>query len=455
MSPRLAPRAAPALSWRKSRFTIATSTPAGELALYNGLTGALARIPIASDDAVATLAALQVGFEGIPQGVLAQLALDGFFAPEGRDEREAVDALCRAEREAAQDRLELILMPTEQCNFRCVYCAQTFAKGRMGRPVIDGVVALIAARAPQLRMLRIGWFGGEPLVAADIVAEISGAARRICAGHGVVYASGMATNGSLLTPDVFAMLIGNEVRSFQITLDGAPGHHDRLRKMGDRKRGTFATILGNLRAMKATREDFRVTLRVNFDAASAQDMSPFLDLVEAEFGGDERFGADFHPVGRWGGPQDEALAVCDAQAGGRLSFDHARAAIERGVGALALRGKLRPGGSKCYAGRPYSFVVGSDGALYKCTVAFDEPLNQIGALDPSGALRIDDEKHARWIGRGAREDQVCRACSFAPACQGDACPLARIRSGERACPSVKSHLGAAVATLASTCGCGG
>lgn len=436
------------LAWRASRFTVATALPGGDLALYNSLTGALARIAATSDELVVTAAALDAGFEGMPQGVLAELALNGFFVLEGRDEREEVEALCLAEREAAQDRLELILMPTEQCNFRCVYCAQTFSKGRMKREVIDGVVALIAARAPHLRYLKIGWFGGEPLTAPEVIAEIGRAARRICAEYGVIYSSGMATNGSLLTPDVFAMLIENEVRRFQITLDGTPDHHDRLRLMGDRKRGTFATILNNLRAMKATDEWFGVTLRVNFDAESAQAMTPFLDLLETEFAGDARFHIDFHPVGRWGGPQDDALAVCDAQDGAQRSIELANAAIGRGLGEAALRGRLSVGGSKCYAGRPYSFVVGSDGALYKCTVAFDEPLNQIGALTPSGELVIDAEKHARWIGRGAEEDAGCRACSFAPACQGDACPLARIRSGERACPSVKSQIGAAVAALA-------
>lgn len=439
--------APPDIGWRRSRFTVVAAAATQEMVLYNSLTGALARIPAASDAFVETLAALAAGTDGMPRGALAELALNGFFVPEDADEEAQVDTLCREERHAAQDRLELILMPTERCNFRCVYCAQSFAKGRMTQEVVDKVIALIRRRAPSLRSLRIGWFGGEPLVAADVIAEIGAKARRICAENGIVYSSGMATNGSLLTPDVFAMLIENEVRSFQITLDGAPLHHDRLRVMGDGQRGTFAKILAHLRAMKASQASFRVTLRVNFDARSTKDMGALLDILETDFAGDERFGVDFHPVGRWGGPLDHTLAVCDAQEGGRLSFDHAGAAIERGMAAFGLAGRLRPGGSKCYAARPYAFVIGSDGALYKCTVAFDDPMNQIGSLGAQGELHIDEARHERWIGQGADVDTGCRSCSFAPACQGNACPLARIRTGERACPSVKAHVGVAASAL--------
>jgi len=37
------------------------------------------------------------------------------------------------------DRLQLILLPTEQCNFRCTYCYEDFAIGRMSDAVVAGV----------------------------------------------------------------------------------------------------------------------------------------------------------------------------------------------------------------------------------------------------------------------------------------------------------------------------
>ena len=33
-------------------------------------------------------------------------------------------------------RLELIVMPTEQCNFRCIYCYEDFRMGRMNSDTV-------------------------------------------------------------------------------------------------------------------------------------------------------------------------------------------------------------------------------------------------------------------------------------------------------------------------------
>jgi molybdenum cofactor biosynthesis enzyme MoaA len=79
----------------------------------------------------------------------------------------------------AQDHLHLIVMPTEKCNFRCVYCYEDFAIGRMKRPVIDGVKALIRRRVASLSPLEIQWFGGEPTLAHDIVCEVMNDAQEV------------------------------------------------------------------------------------------------------------------------------------------------------------------------------------------------------------------------------------------------------------------------------------
>ena len=60
------------------------------------------------------------------------------------------------------DRLQLILLPTEQCNFRCTYCYEDFAIGRMTPEVVSGVKNLIDRRADGLSHLQLSWFGGEP-----------------------------------------------------------------------------------------------------------------------------------------------------------------------------------------------------------------------------------------------------------------------------------------------------
>ncbi|HEY6572205.1 MAG TPA: hypothetical protein VI198_02705, partial [Candidatus Eisenbacteria bacterium] len=49
--------------------------------------------------------------------------------------------------------LHLILLPTEACNFRCVYCYEAFRLKRMEPSVVAGVKRLLERRAPTLHRL--------------------------------------------------------------------------------------------------------------------------------------------------------------------------------------------------------------------------------------------------------------------------------------------------------------
>ena len=65
------------------------------------------------------------------------------------------------------------MLPTEQCNFRCTYCYEKFIGKFFSKENINSIKMLISKRASELKQLRIGWFGGEPLLAKKIVYEIS------------------------------------------------------------------------------------------------------------------------------------------------------------------------------------------------------------------------------------------------------------------------------------------
>src|SRR5271170_4417622 len=93
-------------------------------------------------------------------------------------------------------RLELIVMPTERCNFRCTYCYEDFLLGRMSSDTIEGIRALISNRIEKLDQLYISWFGGEPLAAADIMLDLSSHAAELASRRPMMsYRAGITTNG--------------------------------------------------------------------------------------------------------------------------------------------------------------------------------------------------------------------------------------------------------------------
>jgi uncharacterized protein len=114
-------------------------------------------------------------------------------------------------------------------------------------------------------------------------------------------------------------------------------------------------------------------------------------------------------------------------------------ASDSGFDLSAMQDSMRPFGSVCYAADPRAFVIGSDGTVYKCTVAFNDPRNHVGKIDTDGCLNIQDELHELWTSSGEEVDTGCQQCAFRPACQGNFCPLERLQNGQKACPPVKRH----------------
>ena len=147
----------------------------------------------------------------------------------------------------------------------------------------------------------------------------------------------------------------------------------------------------------------------------------------------------FVPVGTWGGPHDRELPVINPHQGEQLSYDYCDMALNQGI-KTRLVDSIYPNGSVCYAAEPTSFVIGSDGSLYKCTVALEDERNWVGKLKPDGTMDLDMNRFALWTMLDSSGDTHCQKCFFNPACQGAACPLIRLNSGRRPCPPSKKNI---------------
>jgi uncharacterized protein len=299
----------------------------------------------------------------------------------------------------ANNVLHLILMPTEACNFRCVYCYEDFQYKRMEPWVVRGVKSWLERRAPELTSLTLSWFGGEPLLARDLVEEMMVDAKRIQDTHGIqqLY-SNMTTNGYTLTPTVLERLLKLGVSDYQISFDGPKEFHDRKRLRADGK-GTFDRIWGNIEAARQVSGEFTITVRVHVDHENREAMPKFIDQFATSFADDQRFDLFIRGLSRLGGPNDSNLDILDgeesAEVIGRLR-DNARA---RGLKLAESKG----GVPICYASRANSFVVRANGRLNKCTVALEHPNNQVGAIREDGTVALDASRMSRWM-RGLKTE---------------------------------------------------
>lgn len=424
--------------WIPSRFNARSTADDGSLILWNTYTGAISVFRAEQSDMIKAVLRKE-GFAGELKGVAKYLKERGFIVSEGTNEYRRFQYLF-GNQHYRDDIMELILLASEDCNFRCVYCYEEFPRGTMAPSVRQGVKSLVEKRIKKLKRLGISWFGGEPLYGYKAVQDLAPFFHEITEKHSVEYTCQMTTNAYLLTPDISEQLVNWRVLSYQITIDGLPEHHDRKRPTRDGG-STFDRIFSNLRAMRRIDREFLVKIRVNYDRENSPHLEDLLVLIEKEFKGDQRFTLGFHGVGKWGGPNDAELNVCGTE-GKEVRNRLDKSAIEKGlsVGNLA-QGNL-PGNGVCYAARPFNFIVGADGKLMKCTVSLDKDDNNVvGRIGDDGEMELDIEKLARWVEPVFESDLLCQKCYLLPSCQGMSCPLIRFENGQSPCAAtVKPNL---------------
>ena len=178
---------------------------------------------------------------------------------------------------------------TGACNLTCEYCrASATPSPAEGELSTKEALAFIDEVAPRRPMLILS--GGEPLLRRDVF-DIA----RYAMGRGVRVS--LATNGTLLTPEIVEKIRGAGIMRASVSLDGpGPEIHD----LG-RGEGSFDLAMGGIENLRG-RVDFQINMTVTKENLDA--VAPTMDLAE-------RLGAvAFHlfflvPTGR--GREDELV----------------------------------------------------------------------------------------------------------------------------------------------------
>jgi uncharacterized protein len=423
--------------WVPSRYNVRATAEDGRLVLWNTLSGKMTAFKPEDREPVLDLLHKK-GFEAPKEKVVKYLAERGYLVRKGVDEFRQFQKLF-GQQHYRTDVLELILLASEDCNFRCTYCYEDFARGTMIPEVREGIKNLVRKRIEKLNRLQISWFGGEPLYGWEAVEDLAPFFVDIADQHKVPFGSNMTTNGYLLTPEVADKLLAWRIRVFQITLDGLPEHHNHSRVARDGS-PTFERIFDNLKALSRRDESFHLTLRVNFNPVNSGGLSGFVDMLADEFKDDPRYKLALKAVGKWGGPNDAQLDVCGGDDVARIQRDIMAQARRLGLHFGTLRDAARVGGQVCYAARPYNFLIGATGKVMKCTIVLDkEDYNVVGRLTTEGDLELDNDRMALWTEPAFEQDGQCRKCVVLPNCQGISCPLVRIEHNTQPCISTRSN----------------
>ncbi len=357
---------------------------------------------------------------------------------------------------AGQNMPSYLFMPTYDCNLRCSYCFQdhmrTDARFRhllrtMSPEMVDRIMLALPTieesrgipkngKVPR----RIGFFGGEPLLAANrpIVEYIMTAARKL--GPATFWA---VTNATEL--DAYEDLLGpHGIDYVQITFDGPPEEHDRRRIYPDGS-GSFERIAANIDLCLA--KGVRVTTRMNIDRENVNQLPALArEIVRRGWNQHAHFAtytAPIHPstpaefaqlksryFTSW--ELDEAIDALRAihpemrVIGRPDDWMHVRA---RSV--FEKRSDPRPYFKSGFCGAHSSmYLFDAFGDMYACWEQTGDPSIRIGRVLENGEVEMNEPMNRLWRTRTAASNPTCRRCRYALHCGGGCTVLAFRTNGK-------------------------
>lgn len=325
------------------------------------------------------------------------------------------------------NRFSLTLAPTLGCNFECIYCYETNHSdhSKMTPEVQDRIVGIVKNQIKNkgIRQLFITWYGGEPLLALDIIESLTERLTTLCQENNVRYSANMITNGYLLSRSVIERLNALHLKRIQITVDGPKDIHD-MRRFLSGKQPTFDRIVRNIK------ENIDiipiVSLRINVDLTNYSRIDEVKELFADDIYMDKIY-VYIAPVDSINEQYEENKCLTMSQFAelDNQFYDEYESSYPK------------PRFNACGADTPQSMVIGPDGAIYKCWNDIGIEENRVGSIFDKAYTY--SKKYYDFLLYDVTQDEKCSECDILPICMGG-CPNRRLTESPLRCSIYKYNL---------------
>lgn len=332
----------------------------------------------------------------------------------------------------------LTIAPTLDCNFRCKYCFETHPKGKMSSDIQAALVNFVEERLARAKNFSVTWYGGEPLLAKEIVYALSEKFLALCEKFSVDYDAFIITNASLLEDSDVEAFKRYKISGAQITIDGVKEIHDKRRRSVTGE-STFDKLIDRVNVL--LNNDLAVIVRINIDKENIARVDELLDVLAEQIDRRADLKIDFGQVSPFTDICKSIEGDCynNAQFADIMLPLYAKV-LKRGFTVNKMAVYPVPLTNFCCADYSNDFVVGKDGELYRCW-------NHVGDLKYSSGNVKDGEdlalerNYLSWIQWNPIKHPKCRECVCLPICMGG-CPDAMRNSddGQPVCRQVKYNL---------------
>ena len=206
----------------------------------------------------------------------------GFLVPQDYNEQKMADQLRSVASMLAKknEKTSFLIYTTTDCNARCFYCFEQGCKRVKMTVETAKSTADYMIRVSGDKILKLTWFGGEPLYNIEAI-------RMICSelsAAGKSFRSAMVSNGYYLNADIAKEAHENwNLSLVQITLDGTKEVYQRTKAYIERDENAYERVINNIRS--AAEAGISVLIRFNMDQNNAQDLFLLADELKDKLAG--------------------------------------------------------------------------------------------------------------------------------------------------------------------------
>ena len=304
----------------------------------------------------------------------------------------------------------LVINPTLECNFNCWYCYENHPKGYMNKNTVELIKKHVDYMVEKRRIdsLHLSWFGGEPLLYFDeIVFPISSYAKEVCTSSNIPYSSSITTNASKINMDMIYKMISINMNDFQITIDGSPARHNKIRN--EKGVPSFDLIMNNINRICELNEHSHITLRINYDDKTLKDnlLKEVFENIPTQYRkrilpNFQRVWQTFEKRGKDNLENVERTKIIQICNDLGFKFDSPSNAFQPGKYY------------KCYVDRFYHAEINYDGKVYSCTARDYSDDYVTGVLKETGELVWNETERVKRYSKATFENAMCLKCKYLP-----------------------------------------
>ena len=340
--------------------------------------------------------------------VLECLVRQGMLIPKNQDEELRLAIVRQNQITNPDNELKIAINTTYGCNARCDYCFECNADhSKMSYETADMVADYICKSANEDTLITYRWFGGEPLLAVDIIDRVINRVNEFY-DNKAKYRSVILSNGTVYNEEILRKMYEEwKVYEFHVTLDGEKDVHNKKKNYVNPGFDGYSRVMELVE--KLLEHDIIVACRINIDKNNIDSLNNIISSFD-KYNHKDLLNIYAAPVRRH---TKESEEYCFDYSQYNEVFDKIFGVLHEhdllsSVEFIAPKRKV----TCCSTRATNEIVVDTKGNLFKCMQTATNDQYAIGTC--KNGLEYNSEL-AKWLVPQTPEE--CKDCIYMPICQ--------------------------------------